>query len=210
VKRARWRVGRKTTNHPQAVAAKTELRAHLLDAFPRARVFDAFAGDGEMFRAVWHLADRYVGCDTRFVWDDRRTYVGDNRILMRALDLTPYNIFDLDAFGNVWEQIVLLARVRQLAPGERIGIAYTDGTPRAMALLSHPKALVNLVGPGAKMGLRAWSLEEHERLAILACEEAARRMGGNVERHWVAPRPTGGGPGQFYGAFIVAAPARRE
>lgn len=202
-KRPRWRVGKKTTNHPQARAAKIELRNHLLREIDPARVLDLFAGAGEMHAAVWRNASSYIGCDKEFFWDDRRSFVSDNRIVMRSIDLRPFNVFDLDHFGNVWEQLVLLTRFRHLAPGERIGVAYTDGTPRAMAMVSQPKALIQLVGPGAKMGLRVWSLEEHEKLATLACDEAARRMGGRVVKHWVAPRPTGGGPGQFYGAFVA-------
>ena len=63
-----------------------------------ASVFDAFAGEGQMFKAVWCQAARYVGCD-KDAWypqDERMAFAKcDNRRVLRAVDLRGYNIFDL-------------------------------------------------------------------------------------------------------------------
>lgn len=48
----------KTDNNPQARRAKIAVRQHVLEAIGRkAGVFDAFAGSGDMYSAVWKAAD---------------------------------------------------------------------------------------------------------------------------------------------------------
>jgi hypothetical protein len=158
-------------NRPNALSAKQEIREHVLRCIKPAHVFDVFCGpDGEAWRHVWSRAESYIGVDTDWLTHDpRRRYVGDNRIVMRAIDLKAFNVFDFDAFGSPWEQLVILAARRPWAPGERGAVVITDGTsmnttfgnlPHAMA------ALLNLKGdgrlaPGANTseGLKALALE---------------------------------------------------
>jgi len=65
-----------------------------------AKVFDAFAGEGQMYSSVWNGADRYVGCDLKYRPDGRLMFAADNRRVLRAIDLAEFNIFDLDAYGS--------------------------------------------------------------------------------------------------------------
>jgi hypothetical protein len=90
-----------TNNHPGAAKAKTIIRADVLDAIgaESAQVFDAFAGDGVMWREVSHRAAGYVGCDLNWYCHERLAYVCDNRRLMRCIDLAPFNVFDFDSLG---------------------------------------------------------------------------------------------------------------
>src|SRR5262252_2796473 len=97
----------KTNTAPIARAAKIEIRRNLLAAIKPARVFDAFAGAGELHDAVWCEAAEYVGCDEKWFRDHRLMYVADNRRVLRAVDLTAFNIFDLDAYGSPWEQALI-------------------------------------------------------------------------------------------------------
>ena len=59
-------LGVKTDNNPQAFRAKVSIRRNVLDAVGADKgVFDAFAGAGEMFSAVWKEAGLYTGCDQK-------------------------------------------------------------------------------------------------------------------------------------------------
>src|SRR5437764_15324750 len=122
---------RKTDNAPAAHRAKAGIRQAVLGAVgaDQARVFDAFAGEGKMFAQVWHQAGRgYTGCDRKFYrGDPRRAFVADNRRVMRAIDLTQFNILDADAYGSPWEQLIIWAARRKVAPGELVGICFTEG-----------------------------------------------------------------------------------
>lgn len=109
----------KTDNNPHAIKAKAELRQRVLDAVGKpAGVFDAFAGSGQMFSAVWHQAEHYVGCDLKWIRDGRLMFAGDNRRVLRAVDLAPFRVVDLDSYGSPWEQAIIVADRRRVAPGE--------------------------------------------------------------------------------------------
>ena len=57
----------KKDNHPRALSAKVELRRRACEFVGTPRVFDAFAGSGQMHAAVWRDAGSYVGCDRKAV-----------------------------------------------------------------------------------------------------------------------------------------------
>lgn len=110
-----------------AMKAKVEMRERVLDHVKPAHVFDAFCGpDGEMWRAVWNRAASYVGCDKVYKFGDpRRRFVGDNTRVMRSINLGAYNVFDLDAFGEPWEQLLIVAALRPWQAGERGAVILT-------------------------------------------------------------------------------------
>jgi hypothetical protein len=112
-----------------SLGAKVRLREEALSAVVQAHVFDAFCGTGEMWRRVWSRAASYVGCDGRpwALQDPVSRYVADNRRVMRAIDLSRFTVFDLDAYGSPWEQMLILAARRRFERGERVAIVLTDG-----------------------------------------------------------------------------------
>lgn len=120
----------KTDNAKGAHAAKVQLRNNVLEYVAQARVFEAFSGLGAMFENVWHKATDYLGCDQR-PWtpnEPHKRIVCDNRLAMRCLDLARFNVFDFDAYGCPWHQMLLLAHRRTWQPGERGAVILTDGS----------------------------------------------------------------------------------
>src|SRR5665213_2025334 len=96
-------LGVKTDNNPQARRAKIAIRQNVLTAIGRkAGVFDAFAGSGDMYSAVWKSAGYYVGCDLKPQSDSRLMFCADNTRVLRAIDLSKFSIFDLDSYGSPW------------------------------------------------------------------------------------------------------------
>jgi len=182
---------RKTDNHPSAHPSKVQLRRLVMEAIgaDRARVFDAFAGSGVMYRAAWHQAGLgYVGCDLRWFRDGRLAYVADNRRVMRAIDLSSFNVFDLDAYGAPWEQALILADRREVAPGELVGIVLTDGAALNIKLGGMPKALRQIVG---LTGVPAGGSRSLHDLLDMAIAGLCRRMRCKVVRRWGASGASG-------------------
>lgn len=180
---------KKTDNHPAARAAKIEIRRHLLQAISPARVFDAFAGAGQLHDAVWHGAAEYVGCDEKWFRDQRTMFVADNRRVLRAIDLTRFNIFDLDAYGSPWEQALIIAARRPLQPQERIAFAITEGLGFQYKhnAMTAPVALLARLKPGVQVGLNRREDTIIDRCLI----GLAQRMGAKLVRQWRAEGRTG-------------------
>lgn len=179
----------KTNNHASALEAKVEIRARVLAMVgsPTA-VFDAFAGEGQLYERVWRQADRYVGCDLTWYRDGRLMYVADSRRVMRAIDLAPFNVFDLDAWGSPWEHAAILCARRKIKPGERIGLVITEGSSLKAKMGGLPHALAMLAGvapwiPGASGAM----LNVVDR----AIAEVARRLNCRMVKRWEAHGRTG-------------------
>ena len=164
----------KVHNTPSATAAKVALRQHVLDRVSPARVLDAFCGGGVMYGAVWRKAKAYVPCDSaRWAPGDPVRFVCDNRRLLRCLDLGDFNVFDFDAFGSPWEQVLILAARRRWGTGEKGGLVLTDGSALKTRWGALPAALAELVEGGSRRSAATRSSVsqrlEHPGDACMSC-----------------------------------------
>jgi hypothetical protein len=180
-----WNIKQKD-NEPSAVRAKAQIRERVLTGIgpEQAQVFDAFAGEGIMYREVWREAASYVGCDQeKFVRDERLAFVGDNRRVMRCIDLGAYNVFDFDAYGSPWEQVYLMIKRRKVAPGEKIGVVLTEGQGMKMDMGGMSGALSLIAGVRQYMpGMGA----AQQQIINRAISRTAMMMGATIENHWQA------------------------
>lgn len=164
-----------------ATATKKRLRKRALAwiGAKDARVFEAFAGSGAMWRAVWRDAAECIGSDVRPVYDPARAlYVENCQRVMRAIDMSRFNIVDLDAFGSPWPAAFVLSARRTLAPGERFVLITTDGgrinaklASRIEGVMAH-LADIDPKAAGASMSFPA--------ITKGAADGVAQRMGGKV------------------------------
>lgn len=163
----------KTPNHPAGLEAKIDLRRWVLERVRPARVLDAFAGKGAMYSAVWHQAESYAGID-RFQWPagDLR-WVGDNRRVLRCIDLQPFNVFDLNSFGDPWYQALIVAARRDVKPEETIGMLFTSGGlgPK-LGSVSH----AGLLAAGLERSFRPRSQDQRADFVEMAERGIARRL----------------------------------
>jgi hypothetical protein len=181
--------GTKTDNHPTARRAKVTIRQNVLDAIgPKARVFDAFAGSGEMYSAVWKQAAGYTGCDLKPQNDSRLMFCADNTRVLRAIDLKQFQIFDFDAYGSPWVQAIILSDRRRVAPGETIGLVLTEGAGFAYKSNVVPTAIAVLTG--IRTGVVGLS-KKQDAIIDRAIAGLARRMNCTVEKRWQAEGRTG-------------------
>lgn len=191
---------KKTDNHPQARKAKIVLRQNVLAAIgPKARVFDAFAGSGEMYSAVWKGAGSYTGCDLKPQSDSRLMFCADNRRVLRAIDLAQFNIFDFDAYGSPWEQAIILAARRKIKPGEQIGLLLTDGNGIGYKMNNVPHAVTMLTGIRAG-GVGLGKLQDG--IIDRAVAGIAKLMHCEIAKRWQAMRNDTGPAPRYIGLIL--------
>lgn len=165
----------KKDNHPAALAAKIEIRRNVLTEMGKdAAVLDLYCGRGAMYRSVWKDAATYAGCDLR-PWEptDPPRFVADNQRLLRSLDLSRYNVFDLDAYGSPWPQMEVLLHRRTWAPGERGAFIVTDGSTKALAFGNRNEVVFRLSGIAKGASTKAGA-ETVQRVLIEKWLEKAR------------------------------------
>jgi TusA-related sulfurtransferase len=159
--------------------AKVALRRRALREAPGG-VLDCFAGRGALWRIVWNEAPSYRGIEK----DMQKALAHPGACFhcaadeaLRALDLSRFTIFDMDAYGSPWGEIEIIAARRKMLPGERIAIVITDGSVRRalMGLTNHALARLADAPPEAPGAHHRWTL-----LARRALEEVAARMGGRL------------------------------
>jgi hypothetical protein len=109
-----------TDNNRRGMAGKVGLRASLCVSLPagKLRVLDAYAGSGRLWRAVRrecmkqaseHEEERdlvVTGVDTR---QFRGVIHKDNRQILAGVDLTTFDVIDLDSYGVPADQVELVA-----------------------------------------------------------------------------------------------------
>jgi hypothetical protein len=180
--------GGKVNNHPRSRRDKIEIRQHVLGAIADARVFDAFAGSGSMYREVWREALDYTGCDLVWYRDGRRAFVADNRRVLRAIDLDAFNLFDFDAYGSPWEQVLILCARRRVAAGERLGLVLTDGSATNLNLGGLPRALREIAGFTTDVAGGSRLIAEMTDQALAGI---GRRLNARLVMRWGAHGKTG-------------------
>jgi hypothetical protein len=177
-------------DNARLLAIKVEIRHSVMTWLTpeRTHVFDAFAGSGEMYRQVWREAASYVGCDEKWHNDDRLCFVGDNHRVLRAIDLTPFTCFDLDAYGSPWDQFGIIAARRPLQPGERFGLVLTEGT----WLKTRAKDPVRgLRGALPRKLVTPIPYSVHDALIARTLRSLVASMGGRIANTWIAIGETG-------------------
>lgn len=65
---------------------------------------------------------------------------------MRCIDLQRFNVFDFDAYGCPWEQMLLLLHHRQWGEAEVGGVVLTDGSSLKLRWGSMSTAAATLLG----------------------------------------------------------------
>jgi hypothetical protein len=151
-------------------------------------MFDAFAAAGQMYSAVWKDAKSYAGCDLKPQRDDRLMFCADNRRVLRAIDLRPFSIFDLDSYGSPWVQAIIIADRRRVEAGELLGLVLTEGAGFAYKSNIIPEAIAVLTG--LRTGIVGLS-KKQDAVIDKAIAGLAARMSCTVEKRWQAEGRTG-------------------
>lgn len=107
--------GTKTDNH--YTADKVALRIAMTQHIAEPRVLDVFGGHGVVWAAVERITGkpiRRIAVDMRYDLTDPHLH-GDNRKVVKGLDLSQFDVVDLDAYGipaGLIEEVVVNKRFR--------------------------------------------------------------------------------------------------
>lgn len=122
---------------------KIRVRQLALDKIGKSevRVLDAYAGEGivwaQMKKENPEIKITTLGIEKR-KYLNPAVIMGDNRKVMKGLDLSQFDLIDLDAFGCPWEQLAICA---QKAPGVLV-----TATHIIVTLGPVPKQLLQMAG----------------------------------------------------------------
>ena len=100
---------------------KVRIRTDFIDeqGWKKVHVLDAYAGHGLVWKEVQR---RRPDLEITTVGIEKRKYIspnvimGDNRKAMKGMDLSVFDLIDLDAFGCPWEQLTICADQAPLVP----------------------------------------------------------------------------------------------
>jgi hypothetical protein len=200
-------------HHNSGTDAKVKLRRMMLQqlALPSYRVLELYGGPGEMRRAAWHDAVEAVSIDADI--NSEATYLGDSIATARHLDVSRFDVFDIDPFANPWHGLYTVSRCVQ-PTGRRIGVCLTDGAGGGAASM---KSELRLYGWGQQV-FDALDLKpaDHPKDTITGqrrFEATARRLlvgltGWRLD--WFAASWGGGKDGRhggcFYGVAVLVTP----
>lgn len=135
--------GKKTNN--AKTSAKKELRQGVLSQMKSAHVLEVFCGAGEMYNAVWSMAKSYVGIDKVKFFDCRNTICGDAMKVVSTMDLSGFNVFDIDAYGSPYDILCLILN-RIQGEKQQYGFCITDGVSMDLRLGRICKGIRELTG----------------------------------------------------------------
>lgn len=179
-----------------------ELRKRVLAAVPEASVLDAFCGDGVLWSEVWSEASAYTGLDVEMPWPPEfRRFSGDNRRVLRAIDLRAFNVFDLDAWGCPWYQALIIAHRRAWKAGEVGALVVTDGGGMKSRYGVPSRAVTHLLG----IRQVPRTAKSHDTLFPMLLRAWANVAGVTPRHCWTYRSKSsgrGGSQAMYYGALV--------
>lgn len=121
---------------------KQEFRKEYIKNLKCKNVLDAYCGESEIWKII--KTDSYLGIDENLTNDINLK--GDNRKYLGILDLSKFNIIDLDAYGIPFNQLKLIFENKTLKQGTIVFFTFIQSFFGIM-----PHSLLQLYGYRKKM-----------------------------------------------------------
>ena len=138
--------GVKTDN--AKITSKVDIRKESLKFIKDSSVLEVFCGAGEMYKDVWQEANNYTGIDKRKFFDKRHTLCGDALSVVKQIDISGYNIFDIDAYGSPYH---ILLEIAQRIDLDHVSFCITDGTNMDLKMGRVSRGLREILGAENKI-----------------------------------------------------------
>ena len=116
----------------------------------------------------------------------------DSRLVMRAIGLHRFNLFDLDAFGSPWEWVWIVSQRRRPEKGERVALAITNGHAGAVAARTKAQVSRQLIDAGITPGNANKWVSGKRGAELYAQRLVAAWFDGCVIRRWLTAAANGG------------------
>jgi hypothetical protein len=189
--------GVKTNN--AKVTAKEEIRNKAFNSLNEGhKCLEVFSGAGEMYEKVWHKCIKYKGIDIKKYFDKRDTICGDAEKIISTLDVSEYNIFDIDSYGSPYTILDIITK--NTITSNKIAFIITDGCAMDLRMGRVCKGLRELTGITRHKIKKAHKI--HDDLIAIVISEVAKRLSGNVEIIRIAKGVTGSA--MRYYMFVVS------
>jgi len=142
------RAATKTEN--SYLAAKVRLRVENLPDKKQILVLDAYCGSGRIWQAVQEWANNHkitvTGIDTKRA-TGRMHLVGDNLKFLAGMDLSRFDVVDLDAYGCPYKQLSAILTGERVQPGTVVFVTWIQSQfgslpRRFLAELGYTKGMV--------------------------------------------------------------------
>ena len=149
--------GKKTNN--AKTDAKKKIRKKILSLISDPSVLEVYCGAGDMYWDVWHEAQSYLGIDKLKFFDKRRTICGDAVKAVSSIDLSEFNIFDIDAYGSPYDVLkIIIERIPRCK--KQYGFVITDGISMDLRLGRICKGVRHFTGIDFHVAKRAAILHD--------------------------------------------------
>jgi len=129
---------------------KIGLRTKHLPDKRKIRVLDCFAGDGTIWQSVQMQTEKSL-IVTSIEKEDRGSALalkGDNVKWLRVLDLSKFDVIDLDAYGVPFRQLeILFGRIRKRTGKMHVFVTYIQRQPGVLPfgmldILGYPRSMI--------------------------------------------------------------------
>jgi len=191
--------GVKTNN--AKISAKKDLRNEIIRCAEISNVIEVYCGKGEMFDLVWNKSDSYIGIDKVKFFDKRNTICGDAVSCLKQIDVTKYNIFDIDAYGSPYECISEIVRQLEASKNnDKLYFCVTDGLQIDMRMGRVSKFMAELSGVNSRRISKAHKM--HNIIIKNIIHNISNRLNRRLLSSNIAIGKTGSG--MRYYTFILS------
>lgn len=181
--------GVKTDN--AKITAKKEIRENVLSMIKErgsANIIEVFCGTGEMYQSVWKRADKYLGIDKLKFFDERTTICGDALKALLTIDISEFNIFDIDAYGSPYDCLSIITD-KLIGRKGIIGFVITDGSGMDLKMGNISKGLQKIVGLDVNKVAKIYKF--HDLLIKKIVENISIKLGADIIQTSIAKGKTG-------------------
>lgn len=159
--------------------SKVNLRLRHLPDKQHIRVLDAFGGDGRIWKKIKRLTDKKIDV-LRIDRKDTSKGIylrGENVKYLKSLDLTQYNVIDLDAYGTPYEQLEIVFDSLSTNKTNYDIVCFVTFIQTMLGAL--PRKLLYLLGYTKQMVEKIPTLfnkDGFEKLKRYLCQKGVRRI----------------------------------
>jgi hypothetical protein len=121
------RLSKQTDN--SNIELKVAVRNLVYEKIDEPVVLDLYCGSGIMYKEVWHKANSYLGVDKYSPHKLDRTIKLSAEMAVANLDLSLFNIFDVDCYDSPW---IVARRILHKLDAGRHGLVLTSGEWRSL------------------------------------------------------------------------------
>lgn len=176
--------GVKTDN--AKVIQKIDFRNFALENVDDAAVLEIYCGAGEMYRRVWKKAPYYMGIDRKKFFDERNVIIGDAMKALMTIDVSRFNIIDIDAYGSPYD---VMNYISEVFSGSQLALVVTDGSAMDLRHGRINKGLRDLTRVDPHILKRSHKV--HDFLIKIALENFAKKTNMNLIKYRIATGVTG-------------------